>query len=501
MAFASVLLLATTSVQALTFTVTTTTDSGAGSLRQAIVDANAASGAHVIAFAIPGAGVHTIVLATQLPGVTGNLTVDGYSQPGSLHNTYSPDQGGLDTVLAIEIDGAGAGFWLNASNASLTVQGLAMHGFDNAIIGSTGGPNATQLTVYGNFIGTAVDGTATPGPAPGNGDSAVRCGFTACRIGGQLPWQRNLLSGNGGAGVLTWGAAIIEGNLIGTDASGTEAIPNGTRSNWGGIIVGTRVDVRIGGAVVAARNVISGNHAVGIGIWSAFGTGAPVSDFEIKGNIIGMDWSGTQPLPNGFPELQSAPFGAGIQVQSNANDPTALVIGGFMPGEENLIACNNGGGIVAHGNGVGEAFDNQGNAVHHNRGVGRANIDIGGFGPTPNDAGDADAGANGTQNWPEILSASQAGDQLSVTYRVDTAPAHAAYPLRIDFYANRRGGSGALLAQDSYSANEAQQVRTISLPLSAGVRAIPFVATATDADGHGSEFSPAFDVLFEDDFD
>jgi hypothetical protein len=291
--------------------------------------------------------VHAIALATQLPGVTGNLTIDGYSQPGSLHNTRAPDQGGLDTLLAIDLDGAGTGFWLAASSASLTVQGLAMHGFDNAIIGSTGGPDATQLSVYGNFIGTAVDGSAMSGPAPGNSGSAVRCGFTACRIGGQLPWQRNLLSGNGGAGVLTTGAAIIEGNLIGTDASGTQAIPNGIASNWGGIIVGTRVDVRIGGGVVAARNVISGNHAVGIGIWSAFGTGAPANNFEIKGNIIGMDWSGTQPLPNGFPAPQSAAFGAGIQLQSSGEDPTALAIGGFAPGEENLIACNTGGGITA----------------------------------------------------------------------------------------------------------------------------------------------------------
>jgi hypothetical protein len=202
-------LLATASAQAMTFTVTTTADGGAGSLRQAVLDANAASGQDVVAFAIPGAGVHTIVLSTQLPGVTGSLTVDGYSQPGSLHNTRSPDQGGLDTLLAIEIDGIGAGFGLDGSSASLTLQGLAMHGFDNAIIGSTGGPNATQLSVYGNFIGTAADGTAVPGSAPGNGGSAVRCGFTACRIGGQLPWQRNLLSGNGGAGVLTMGAAII----------------------------------------------------------------------------------------------------------------------------------------------------------------------------------------------------------------------------------------------------------------------------------------------------
>jgi hypothetical protein len=105
------------------------------------------------------------------------------------------------------------------------------------------------------------------------------------------------------------------------------------------------------------------------------------------------------------------------------------------------------------------------------------------------------------QNWPEILSASQVGDQLTVTYRVDTAVANASWPLRIDFRAGVRGGAGVLLAQDSYADSDAQQPRTVTLGVPPGIRAIPFVASATDADGHSSELSPAFDVLFEDDFE
>lgn len=490
-------------VRAMTFTVTTTADGGAGSLRQAMLDANATAGPNTIVFAIAGAGVHTIVLGSQLPGVTGELTIDGYSQPGSQPNTRTPEQGGLDTQLAIELDGGGhAGLWLQGSAVSLTVQGLAMYHFDNAIVGNnSGGPGTSSLHVHGNFIGTAVDGSAVPGGGNGNSGSAVRCGFSACEVGGLLPWQRNLLSGNGGTGVLTGGPTTIEGNLIGTDAGGTQAIPNGLASNWGGVIVGTPTDVRIGGADVAARNVISGNHARGIGVWSSFGTGGPPDGFEIKGNHVGTDWSGTQPLPNGFDDPQSARFGGGIHLQDASGDATALVIGGFEAGEANLIAFNHGAGIVAAGNAVGEAFDNRGNAIHHNRGVGRADIDIGAPGPTPNDADDADSGANGVQNWPEFVAASQAGNELTVTYRVDATTEHAGYPLRIDFHANRRGGSGAWLTQDSYPASSAQQLRTITLLVPEGLRAIPFVATATDANGHGSEISPAFDVLFEDDFD
>ncbi len=72
---------------AATFTVTNTDDSGPGSLRQAITDAEAAAGADTIAFAIPGAGVHTITPLTLLPIISQPLTIDGYTQPGSSPNT------------------------------------------------------------------------------------------------------------------------------------------------------------------------------------------------------------------------------------------------------------------------------------------------------------------------------------------------------------------------------------------------------------------------------
>src|SRR5438309_6942945 len=65
-----------------TFTVTSTTDSGAGSLRQAILDANANAGADTIAFSIGGGGLQTITLASSLPAITDTVTLDGTTQPG-----------------------------------------------------------------------------------------------------------------------------------------------------------------------------------------------------------------------------------------------------------------------------------------------------------------------------------------------------------------------------------------------------------------------------------
>lgn len=485
---------------AATFTVTTSADDGAGSLRQAIAAANAASGVDTIAFGIAGAGPHVIALSSQLPGISGTLLIDGYSQPGSLPNTRMPDQGALDTQLAIEVVGAGGpGLWLQASGSNLTVQGLALHGFSEAIAGSNSGVDASQLSVYGNFIGTRIDGTALPGN--GNSGSGVRAGFTRTRVGGTQPWQRNLLSGNGGAAVYAGAALTVEGNLIGTDASGTIAIPNGIASNWPAVLVGSRSEVRIGGSTLAARNVISGNRSWGIGVWYSFGPGGVVSAFEIKGNFIGTDASGLLPVPNGFAEPSAAQFGGGIQIQHPGGSSLAIPIGGFDPGEANHIAWNRGAGVAASADHAGEVFDLRGNFIHHNRGVGSANVDIGAPGPTPNDPGDGDGGANGGQNWPEIVSVVRNGDELTIGYRIDTGIANAAWPLRVDFHANRRGGSGAWLGADSYPASSAGQLRTFTVVVPPGVRAPPLLAIATDASGRSSELSPAFGVLFEDDFD
>src|SRR6266446_4509359 len=84
-----------------TFTVTNTSDSGVGSLRQAILDANASSGPDTIAFNIPGSGVKTITPATTLPAITEQVTIDGYTQPGASMNTLA---NGDNAVLLIQLD-------------------------------------------------------------------------------------------------------------------------------------------------------------------------------------------------------------------------------------------------------------------------------------------------------------------------------------------------------------------------------------------------------------
>ena len=160
--------LAAGSLSAATFTVTNTNDSGAGSLRQAILDANAAAGLDTIAFNVSGAGcdgggVCTITPASQLPNVSSPVLIDGYTQSGAQPNTNA--EGALNTVLKIVLSGAtiqSTGLQFTTGADGSTVRGLVLNGGWNYAIAfefaGTGG------SVRGCFIGTDAAGTAVPSP-------------------------------------------------------------------------------------------------------------------------------------------------------------------------------------------------------------------------------------------------------------------------------------------------------------------------------------------------
>src|SRR6266853_2658658 len=88
----------------LVFTVMNTNDTGGGSLRQAILDANSMGGG-TINFNIPVGGFHTISPMTFLPTITQTVTIDGYTQPGSSQNTNPPTMG-INATILIELSGA-----------------------------------------------------------------------------------------------------------------------------------------------------------------------------------------------------------------------------------------------------------------------------------------------------------------------------------------------------------------------------------------------------------
>src|SRR5262249_25896312 len=114
------------------YLVTNTADSGTGSLRQAILDANANPGQDLIAFAIPGSGAQTISPTSPLPAITDPVTIDGYTQPGASVNTLAV---GDNAVLLIQLDGGSAGVGatgLHITAGHSTVRGLDISGFDYA---------------------------------------------------------------------------------------------------------------------------------------------------------------------------------------------------------------------------------------------------------------------------------------------------------------------------------------------------------------------------------
>jgi hypothetical protein len=310
---------------AATFTVTTTNDSGPGSLRQAILDANASSGTDTIAFNIPGSGVRTISVATKLPTINDPVTIDGYTQAGSSPNTLA---GGSNAVLLIELNGSGmsnpadssapTALTINAGNS--TVRGLVINRFNgDAIRLQTNGGNLIE----GNYVGTDASGTLRRG----NDYWGILITSSNNTIGGTTPAARNLISANAieGINIQSGSNNQVLGNLIGTNASGTAQLGNASHgiSNAGSNTI-------IGGAVSGAGNIISGNFQGGI---SSFGLGV-----KIQGNFIGTDVTGTVAMGNS---------NFGISTFGSTND----LIGGTVAGARNIISANGGRGVSFGGQG------------------------------------------------------------------------------------------------------------------------------------------------------
>ncbi len=288
------------------FFVTNTNDSGAGSLRQAIIDANAHGGPARIQFAIPGNWVQVIRPVLPLPSLQGGITIDGYSQTGAARATDT-----APPVLKIVLDGAlCTGFWGLSLNADgNVVTGVVVNNF---VPGSGINVNGNGNTIKGNFLGVDVTGTMAVPNAQAGVNLNIGTGNT---VGGPDIDDRNVLSGNGVQGALVFtDANIVENNAIGTSFDGTLALGNG----------GPGVEVhgdgnRIGGTEGDYGNIIAYNE--GDGVWVPDGAGNTISwnsVFENGGLGIDLDSDGVEAndgagdldvgangLQN-FPRLQSA---------------------------------------------------------------------------------------------------------------------------------------------------------------------------------------------------
>jgi len=279
--------------RAATITVTsngddTTTGDSTVSLREAINSINAASDSgsdvtanrtgtygvnDMIVFDIPGTGVQTIAPTSALPATTKPVTIDGTTQPGT-------------GPVRVFLSGTGTG--VAASGLSLeaktTVKGLAIGNFSGSGIDLTSlcifgfcYLTSDQSTIQGDDIGT--DATGNVAAPDGTGISDTTNSVTILD---------NVISGNSGAGIaLTGSSSVVEGNLVGTNAAGSAALPNSATS--GAISVGG-VDNVVGGTAAPDRNVISGNAGNGILVSTA--------SAAVQGNYIGTDVTGSRAIPN-----------------------------------------------------------------------------------------------------------------------------------------------------------------------------------------------------------
>ena len=394
-ALAAAILLFARPAHADTFTVTNSNDDGVGSLRQAIEVANANAGADAIKFNIPGGGVKTIAPASELPEITGQVVIDGYSQPGTSPNSRST--GGLDTVILVELSGSGAGIadGLEVSAPNVVVRGLAINRFTS---------NGINIS-------------------PGTG-------------------------------------ARIEGNFIGTDASGTL-----DRGNGDGVDVNVGGKNIIGGTTPASRNLISGNNTKAVELDSQ-------GDNRVQGNLIGVQKDGTSFMGGSQ---------VGVEILTSNN-----IIGGTEPRAGNVIANSFGSGVFVLGTGNRVS----GNSIFGNGGLG---IDLAGDGRTFNDPKDPDAGPNLRQNFPEITSAEKASSgTTTVKGTLDSTPStrKKKKSFTIQFFRNPSTGDEGktFLGQKKVTTNRQGKASfsfQTSRPISLGDR---ITATATGPGGT-SEFS------------
>ncbi|MEM1000377.1 MAG: T9SS type A sorting domain-containing protein [Bacteroidota bacterium] len=398
----ALLLLATLSAQAAIFPVTNLNNSGAGSFRQAIINANSSAGADIIRFSVTG----TISVIGNLPAITSPVSIDGTTAPGYVAcgpPLISLDGGG----------GSGNGLQLLVGASGSTIAALNLRNFqlnaiqlidaDNCTIianyigtDATGlfaapnGQNGVQVevaannnriggsdpcdrnviagnlgtgialissindTIVGNYIGLSADGLSDLGNAS---NGIYMFAATGSYIGGLGTNDGNVISGQAFHGIVVDGGSnntTIVGNLIGTNGTGTAAVGN----EDSGILLINTDNLTIGGNTPAHRNVLSGSRTeFAIFLINTSGT-------TVQGNYIGTDITGIAPMPNDS---------GGIRLEGNVNSVT---IGGTGTGEGNVIAHNAGFGVSLPQASVSQVLISR-NSMFCNTGLG---IDLGGLG-------------------------------------------------------------------------------------------------------------------------
>ncbi|PLX06667.1 MAG: hypothetical protein C0596_15225 [Marinilabiliales bacterium] len=375
--------------------------------------------------------------------------------------------------------------------------------------------------VYNNYVGVDRTGTSA---IPNYDGISLEGAAKYNNIGGAEENQGNLVSGNVAYGIPIFGAGaegnIVAGNLIGTDISGTLAIPN----TYGLLFDDGSYNNILGGDTEAERNILSGNSAYGVFIYN-MGTNSNI----VRGNLIGTDIEGTSAIPNAIGivvdgaafkhiidnNIISGNLQQGIYINitgcdstkiinnkigvdknnnplGNASDcirisqgPKYTLIGGSEE-TANTIAYNGGNGVYI-------MFDNDDNhlishnAIYENEGLG---IDLFPPGVNVNDDGDIDEGANQGMNFPEIteLTYSWGLGQTNITGHLDT-PDPELCEIQIFAAEPHESGHGQATEYITSVNPDASGNWFVTLPVEASSPEGFITTLAIDKDNNTSEFS------------
>ncbi|MFH1576445.1 MAG: hypothetical protein ABID35_02770 [Candidatus Margulisiibacteriota bacterium] len=300
---------------AATYTVIHNNDAGAGSLRQAIIDANGSAGADEIVFD----NHYTITLATSLPAITDATAINVTTTKGVTIDAIDIAAYGLETsgggnnvhIKNIMIkDCIEDGIHIDSDNVTIE----DCFSFSNAKHGIQIMSGSNNILVKGSTLGIPYGGGFS---LSGNGWHGILSYGSNVQIGGPSEADRNIISGNLGYGVMIGGGINhrIENNYIGISAAGDAAVANGS--------IGLLTQNTTNAAII--NNVISANVVINVYI-------AQSTTVTLEGNYIGFNAAKSSALPS------SGPYALGIR----GDYANGVRIGGPTDAQRNYIVGFNG---------------------------------------------------------------------------------------------------------------------------------------------------------------
>lgn len=481
------MLLSSINTQAATFIVINTNDAGPGSLRDAITFANAAPGADTIIFNIPGAGVQTIAVLSQLPilsDATGGTLIDGLSQTGASAGANPPST----AVLTVELNGFAAGpshgIWIMSPNN--TIRGLIINLFeqDGIRIEGTPAPGTFNNYIYANFLGVDPlgildlgNGSNQSSPWAGVNINVGPCGIP--HLAHDNIVEGNLSSGNYAEGVSISNCPVgdvynnqVIHNYLGTDITGMIDLGN----DHDGVYIGEGAHDNL-----VDSNVISGNDYEGVCI---IGYIDPPSlqiltyNNIVSNNLIGVASDGVSPLGNTRDGVSCGIYGPAWQL-GHATDNTII---------QNTIANNGRNGVMIYEHGF-DAVNGDGNRISQNSIYNNTllGIDLGDNALTLNDPADLDNGANQELNFPVISNFQYCAGvgALFGNVTIDSDPSMAT----VEFFIVASDASGHGEGMTYLGATTPDASGNWSVSLGGITISDSITATITDSSSNTSEFS------------